>query len=68
MNYFFSLNSSSNSMLRGYEKRLKHLLLKEQTPRRVKEIKKLYKKIESQKQKIRKKEYDKIKRPKQQEV
>lgn len=55
-------------MLRGYEKRLKHLLLKEQTPRRVKEIKKLYKKIESQKQKIRKKEYDKIKRPKQQEV
>jgi len=45
---------SSNSTLRGYEKRLEYLLVKEQTPRVVQEIKKLYKKIEAQKEKIRK--------------
>jgi hypothetical protein len=47
-------NINSNSTLRGYEKRLIQLSVKEQTPRVIKEIKKLYKKIEAQKEKIRK--------------
>jgi len=45
---------NSNSALRGYEKRLEQLLLRGQTPKVVKEIKKLYKKIAAQKEKIRK--------------
>ena len=52
---------NSNSALRGYEKRLAYLLTKEQTPRVLKEIKKLHKKIEAQKNKI-KKQNDKRKR------
>lgn len=45
---------STNSTLRGYEKRLAQLLIREQTPRVIKEIKKLYQKIEAQKEKIKK--------------
>lgn len=45
---------NSNSALRGYERRLEQLLVRGQTPRVVKEIKKLYVKIEHQKEKIRK--------------
>ncbi|MGV8961881.1 MAG: hypothetical protein ACOH2V_00675 [Candidatus Saccharimonadaceae bacterium] len=45
----------SNSALRGYQKRLEYLLVKEQTPRITKEVKKLHKKIEAQKDKIMKK-------------
>lgn len=52
---------NSNSTLRGYERRLAQLLIREQTPRVVKEIKKLYQKIESQKEKIKKRN-DKTKR------
>jgi len=70
INYFYGSKKqvpkdiNSNSALRGYEKRLAKLLVKEQTPRVVKEIKKLYIKIENQKEKIRKKN-DKAKRSKQ---
>lgn len=46
---------NSNSALRGYEKRLEKLLVRELTPRRVKEIQKLHEKIAAQKEKIRKK-------------
>jgi hypothetical protein len=52
---------NSNSALRGYERRLAQLLIREQIPRVVKEIKKLHKKIEAQKEKIRKRN-DKTKR------
>jgi len=45
---------NSNSALRGYERRLAQLLVREQTPRVVAEIKKLHQKIEAQKEKIRK--------------
>lgn len=45
---------NSNSLLRGYQKRLDILLIREQTLRVIKEIKKLHKKIEAQKEKIRK--------------
>ncbi len=56
---------NSNSTLRGHEKRLSQLLIREQTPRVVKEIKKLYVKIENQKEKIRKRN-DESKRSQQQ--
>ena len=56
---------NSNSALRGYERRLEQLLVREQTPRVVKEIKKLYVKIEHQKEKIRKRN-DESERSKQQ--
>lgn len=77
MNYFSEIDANyyggnqkpkdinSNSALRGYEKRLAQLLIREQTPRIVKEIKKLYVKIENQKEKIRKRN-DEATRPKQQ--
>lgn len=55
---------NSNAALRNHEKRLAQLLIKEQTPRVVKEIKKLHKKIEAQKEKIRKRN-DEAKRSKQ---
>lgn len=55
---------NSNSALRGYEKRLAKLLLREQTPKVVTEIKKLHKKIEAQKEKIRKRN-DETKRSQQ---
>lgn len=45
---------NSNSALRGYERRLLQLSTREQTPRVVKEIKKLHEKIEAQKEKIKK--------------
>lgn len=45
---------NSNSALRGYERRLAQLLIREQIPRVVKEIKKLHEKISNQKEKIRK--------------
>lgn len=51
---------NSNSALRGYERRLEQLLIREQIPRVVKEIKKLHKKIEAQKEKIRKRNEDKL--------
>ena len=57
-------NPNSNSLLRGYEKRLIQLSVKEQTPRVLKEIKKLHQKIEAQKEKIRKRN-DNSKRPQQ---
>lgn len=60
-----SKDPNSNSLLRGYEKRLSQLLNKEQTPRVIKEIKKLHKKIAAQKEKIRK-QNDKAKRSQQQ--
>jgi hypothetical protein len=56
---------NSNSALRGYERRLMQLLVREQTPRVIKEIKKLYVKIENQKEKIRKRN-DEAERSKQQ--
>lgn len=47
-------NPNSNSTLRGFERRLEQLRIREQTPRVVKEIKKLHQKIANQKEKIRK--------------